>query len=174
MEAVAISSQFLSIEDDLLVDVSSVVFFDDFFAELFHGLHNLLLDGGHCVHLLLFLVAVDTLVVSKQLRQVLRSSICDRPLELCWIEYLFLLLTFFLLLCCRWLLFLAFFSLLLLFLYLCLFLLKLFKFIIYELGILLHELHRDHRVDLTDVLFDGKELVHESHLKLLLSRLELV
>ena len=124
-------------EDDLLVNVPSVVFFDDFLAELIQSPHNsfFVSCSVESVCLLLFRMAVNSLVVSKQLGKVLWLSIGDRPLEFAWVKHLFFgtaLRTSLLLICIRIFL-VAIFSCWLLFFFLLLFF-KFFKLFIFELG----------------------------------------
>lgn len=73
-----------SLEDDLLVDVSILVVFlvlQNAAAEVVQSLdHGLLVRAAHLVSLLELWQEVDALKVSKQLGQVLRTTVGDRPL----------------------------------------------------------------------------------------------
>ena len=86
------TSSLVVFEDDLLVDVSRVVLFDDFFAELIQGSHNLLSNRGRVetFRLSFLWVAVDTLVVSKQLWEGLWLSVCLGPCEFAWVKDFYL------------------------------------------------------------------------------------
>ena len=86
------TSSLVVFEDDLLVDVSRVVLFDDFLAELIQGSHNLLSNRGRVetFRLSFLWMAVDTLVVSKQLWEGLWLSVGFGPCEFAWVKDFYL------------------------------------------------------------------------------------
>lgn len=160
-------------EDDLLVDGSVGTLLSNALAELIQALGDGLDVGSvELVTVPLFEVAVDTLVVSEQLGQVLGAAVGNGPLVVRRLESrnLLLLIVF----SRRLLLLLIFISLSL---GLGLFddgLGELFPLVLEELSGLKVELQADDTTDLTDVLLNHEELVHKTELKLVLEVIELV
>jgi hypothetical protein len=105
-------------------------------------------------------VAVDALVVSKKLRQVLGTSVGDRPLEFSWVPSWALRLIF--RLSCCFCLFLPILVQNFLFLFNYFWLREFFPLVISESSLLGCVLKTDNSRNLSNVLFDLEHLVHVS------------
>jgi hypothetical protein len=108
-------------------------------------------------------VAVDSLVVTENLGQVLSTTVSNRPLELGGVPLWFLITTFFIdgsSFSLSLLFFSSFFALDLGYLYNNLRHHKLLEFVFNEISIFFFVLEGDHGGDLTNDFLNAKELVH--------------